>query len=203
MPRQDGRIEQGQSLKTAISARAWNRAQDAADIVLGQRYGLTEGNGVAASPAALVVPCLVSTTVQNVRVGHVVKIAAAGLTRVPTSVTGGGVATVNTLTAEVIQAVSLDYYPNAKVQLGVIVGGVTMPTPQANRIVQVCISGLCVARVRERAGNFLQGPVVRADDDADDLAGAAESCTCGSQRIIHYLGSVPQSQVLRFAVVLL
>jgi hypothetical protein len=39
MPRQDGRIEQGQSLKSAISARAWNRAQDAADIVLGQRYG--------------------------------------------------------------------------------------------------------------------------------------------------------------------
>lgn len=43
MPRQDGRIEQGQSLKTAISARAWNRAQDAADIVLGQRYGSTAG----------------------------------------------------------------------------------------------------------------------------------------------------------------
>jgi hypothetical protein len=40
MPRQDGRIEQGQSLKSAISARAWNRAQDAADIVLGQRYGV-------------------------------------------------------------------------------------------------------------------------------------------------------------------
>ena len=40
MPRQDGRIEQGQSLRSAISARAWNRAQDAADIVLSQRYGI-------------------------------------------------------------------------------------------------------------------------------------------------------------------
>lgn len=37
--RQDGRIEPGQSLKSAISARAWNRAQDAADLVLGDRVG--------------------------------------------------------------------------------------------------------------------------------------------------------------------
>jgi len=35
--RSDGRIESGQKLSTAISARAWNRAQDAADIVLGER----------------------------------------------------------------------------------------------------------------------------------------------------------------------
>lgn len=39
--RRDGRIEPGQPLKTAISATAWNRAQDAADVVLGQRPGLT------------------------------------------------------------------------------------------------------------------------------------------------------------------
>lgn len=35
MPRADGRIEPGQKLTSAISARAWNRAQQAADIVLG------------------------------------------------------------------------------------------------------------------------------------------------------------------------
>jgi len=40
MPRRpDGRIEPGQRLASAISARAWNRAQDAADIVLGERTG--------------------------------------------------------------------------------------------------------------------------------------------------------------------
>lgn len=36
-----GRIERGQPLGSAISARAWNRAQDAADIVFGQRAQLT------------------------------------------------------------------------------------------------------------------------------------------------------------------
>jgi len=39
MPRRDGRVEPGQPLATAFSARAWNRAQDAADQVLGQGTG--------------------------------------------------------------------------------------------------------------------------------------------------------------------
>lgn len=39
MARKDGRVEPGQPLSSAISARAWNRAQDAADVVLGQRPG--------------------------------------------------------------------------------------------------------------------------------------------------------------------
>lgn len=43
MRRADGRIEPGQPLAGAISARAWNRAQDAADIVLGARPGVTVG----------------------------------------------------------------------------------------------------------------------------------------------------------------
>jgi hypothetical protein len=56
MPRQDGRIEQGQSLRSAISARAWNRAQDAADIVLGQRYGTMAGPIRDGETATVVIP---------------------------------------------------------------------------------------------------------------------------------------------------
>lgn len=44
MARNDGRIEPGQRLSTAISARAWNRAQQAADVVLGAGTGAT-GDG--------------------------------------------------------------------------------------------------------------------------------------------------------------
>jgi hypothetical protein len=43
MARNDGRIEPGQKLSSAISARAWNRAQDAADVVLGVRPGAEAG----------------------------------------------------------------------------------------------------------------------------------------------------------------
>lgn len=45
MPRKDGRIEKGQSLRSAISARAWNRAQDAADLVLGPVPQANAGDG--------------------------------------------------------------------------------------------------------------------------------------------------------------
>ncbi len=45
MGRPDGRIEKGQRLGSAISARAWNRAQDAADVVLGVRPGF-EADGI-------------------------------------------------------------------------------------------------------------------------------------------------------------
>ena len=48
MSRPDGRIERGQSLRGAISARAWNRAQDAADLVLGANTGTAVSPG---SPA--------------------------------------------------------------------------------------------------------------------------------------------------------
>jgi hypothetical protein len=49
MARPDGRIEPGQSLKTALSATAWNRAQDAADIVLGARTSVVGGGATAGS----------------------------------------------------------------------------------------------------------------------------------------------------------
>ena len=54
MAKPDGRIEKGQRLSTAISARAWNRAQDAADIVLGVRPGVTAGSA-ASTPARVIV----------------------------------------------------------------------------------------------------------------------------------------------------
>lgn len=47
--RKDGRIEKGQKLATAISARAWNRSQQAADVVLGAQPG-------AGVPAGQAVP---------------------------------------------------------------------------------------------------------------------------------------------------
>jgi len=43
--RRDGRVEPGQPIRTAFSAAARNRAQDAADAVLGQRPGF-EADGV-------------------------------------------------------------------------------------------------------------------------------------------------------------
>jgi hypothetical protein len=49
MARNDGRIEKGQRLSSAISARAWNRAQQAADIVLGSQPGISSDGQVYSS----------------------------------------------------------------------------------------------------------------------------------------------------------
>lgn len=43
MARNDGRVEKGQSIRSAFSAKAWNRAQDAADIVLGVQPSIEGG----------------------------------------------------------------------------------------------------------------------------------------------------------------
>jgi hypothetical protein len=50
--RPDGRVEPGQRISSAFSARAWNRAQDAADVVLGAKTGATAGESVAFAKGA-------------------------------------------------------------------------------------------------------------------------------------------------------
>lgn len=88
MPRPDGRIEPGQPLRGAISARAWNRAQDAADLVLGA-YAGTEG-GSPGSPVLKPytwVYCKPSVTVARWGV-----LAITGMDITPTSSSGGATA---------------------------------------------------------------------------------------------------------------
>lgn len=63
MARQDGRLEPGQRLNGAISARAWNRALDAADIVLGDRYGVGGESGVGGIKPYTWAYCKASVTV--------------------------------------------------------------------------------------------------------------------------------------------
>jgi predicted RecA/RadA family phage recombinase len=87
MPRPDGRLEPGQPLRGAISARAWNRAQDAADLVLGANPG-TEG--VPGSPVLKPytwVYCKPSVTVARWGV-----LAITGVEITPTSSSGGATA---------------------------------------------------------------------------------------------------------------
>jgi hypothetical protein len=87
MARPDGRLEPGQPLRGAISARAWNRAQDAADLVLGANPG-TEG--VPGSPVLKPytwVYCKPSVTVARWGV-----LAITGVEITPTSSSGGATA---------------------------------------------------------------------------------------------------------------
>ena len=80
MSRPDGRIEPGQPLRSAISARAWNRAQDAADLVLGQQGGITAGTSAAVPRPYTWVHCKPSVTVARWDI-----VAITGVEVTPTS----------------------------------------------------------------------------------------------------------------------
>jgi hypothetical protein len=87
MPRPDGRIEPGQPLRGAISARAWNRAQDAADIVLGASTGTAVTPGSPVLKPYTWVYCKPSVTVAR---WGVLEITGVQIT--PTSSSGGATA---------------------------------------------------------------------------------------------------------------
>ena len=87
MPRPDGRIEPGQPLRGAISARAWNRAQDAADLVLGASTGTSVTPGSPVLKPYTWAYCKPSVTVARWGV-----LAITGVAITPTSSSGGATA---------------------------------------------------------------------------------------------------------------
>jgi hypothetical protein len=87
--RRDGRIDPGQKLAKAISARAWNRAQDAADIVLGQAPGVTADANTPYGPPFNYVYCRNNTSQTVPRFG-VMRIS--GVEVQPGAETAGGTA---------------------------------------------------------------------------------------------------------------
>jgi len=80
MARPDGRIEPGQPLRGAISAKAWNRAQDAADLVLGAGTGIEAGVGSMGNKPYTWVLCKPSVTVARWGI-----VAITGVEITPTS----------------------------------------------------------------------------------------------------------------------
>ena len=87
MARPDGRIEPGQPLGGAISARAWNRAQDAADLVLGASTGTSVTPGSPVLKPYTWVYCQPSVSVARWGV-----LAITGMAITPTSVAGDATA---------------------------------------------------------------------------------------------------------------
>jgi hypothetical protein len=208
MPRQDGRIEPGQKLSKAISARAWNRAQEAADIVLGRPQALPGDSKLI--PGQLVVPCYLTTPVT---VGTVVTIRP-GLFPPPGNAPNHSASDTftpfaNRIYATVAQPVPfVDIRTTRQTPLGVVIAGATLPSNGNPGFVQVCIAGLCVAKVRYRygAGNFIRAPVLREPTDtSENLYGVADESDCGPGRIIHYffnpISAGPPE--IRYAAVLL
>lgn len=98
MARNDGRVEKGQSIRSAFSAKAWNRAQDAADIVLGVRPGVEAEAGRLSQKPYTWVYCKPNVTVARWGI-----LAITGVEVTPTS-SDSDAATISFQDAPVITA---------------------------------------------------------------------------------------------------
>lgn len=80
MERGGGRVEQGQRIRGALSAQAWNRAQQAADIVLGAGAGVTAGTTVVSRYPAVVFPVKIqpALTVDLKQAGYAIELSSFG-----------------------------------------------------------------------------------------------------------------------------
>jgi hypothetical protein len=83
MGRADGRVRPGQNISTAFSARSWNRAQDAADLVLGERASQAAGDVEALQRAPNIV------VIRNTTNSAVERFGVLGISGVDIDPTGG------------------------------------------------------------------------------------------------------------------
>ena len=202
MPRPDGRIEPGQPLRGAISARAWNRAQDAADLVLGVNTGVTAGIGqydISRLVAAVQVPgqCSPGTAVYIT--------GAVPARRLGTQNTSGTLAppyeggfAVEYLSGFVA---SLDN-AGSPWPIGVTIDGYNTLDLLSSSVVRCVIRGLAVVRVRLFSSShyFAVPPFKKGNENNDSgrYTGILDSspCACaGSVRVISYDVAAPASNV--------
>lgn len=163
--RRDGRIEPGQPLRSAISASAWNRAQDAADLVLGQRprFG-AEAGAAAQSPYTAVV-------VKNTTANDLPRWGVLGITGIDVApsagpqfeampVLSGGVPTATTneafgIAVEPIRAGGYGRFAVAgvvQVRLEVTTGSDTAAGPKSGSVAELRTGGVGAAVLWRESG---------------------------------------------------
>ena len=198
MAKPDGRIEKGQRLSTAISARAWNRAQDAADIVLGVRPGVSAG-----PLSTLGLPCVKAILNDKgyfgeVRVfGDVTPSDNYILPNMPASVSPLGPTTIETLgNATDAEKKLLNYkFPaNSRSEAGI---GQSQDAILLQRKFAICIgndsndyamSGFAITRIRVTQEKHRRArlPMVIGHSSDSQVAGCLDSAWWGPAEIIGY-----------------
>ena len=172
MARADGRVRSGQNLTTAFSARAWNRAQDAADIVLGDRSGLAADSG--RTERAVNIIRVQNNSGQDVPIHGVLSLSA------PQILPAGG-----QLTGTDSAAGRAKQFHEAIVMVGVIPGAndsrfcVTLEPIANNSYGRAAVAGAIACKVKlPTSGTFVYA--VTRQGDATQLLAAS----CGPVRLL-------------------
>lgn len=181
------RVEKGQPISHAFTAMGWNRAQDAADIVLGVT------NNKVAPPAVpykygFVLPIELDETADQVyEVGTAVKITGylAMDDADDDGNAGQGDKTIlRHLKGEVATARELNDFETQAVVFPEPFGVCSQPIREGDDVAQVVVSGVAVARVRfiSSLHRYVCLPSKRGDDETD--AGVLETSDTGYARAI-------------------
>jgi len=198
--RQDGRIEPGQKLSGAISARAWNRAQDAADIVLGERTGFGAEPGAGLPERLFRSVRLIGFESFQIRFGMIVDISfRLGFVGLPGNVPNFGArppTSIGLNNATVSSPVAfVDRRITANLNFGVLCGGSSNAGTTSSSV--ICTHGTCLAMVRKNPGGFLPRvrlPVIRYESDTEqNLRGVAEDSDCGPAELVRWTNIKPFS----------
>lgn len=187
MAKPDGRIEKGQRLSTAISARAWNRAQDAADIVLGVRPGVAAAEQMYSQPYVSALVNIDNATEEYPHGGVCIELLDAAWDAPAGNVSGAfpsAIARANQTTylkgeiAEVTDLIAYETY-NSVVPRAFAVS--VEPIAIGQTVVRCAVAGLVVAAIRSLSSHhqFVALPKKRSDPDPLAIKGLLESSDCG------------------------
>lgn len=185
MPRYDGRIEPGQKINSAISARAWNRAQEAADIVL--------QSNPSARGGPVMVPSLPCVKVALPVIGYF------GEVRVPSN-TGTSTASLTTPSMPVSSTRLANLSNNEKKMVTFLNVPTELTAAGMNFITKlfICvgnndnvyaISGFAITRLRVWSNDhrYARPPVNLGS--TSEVAGSLDSAFFGPARIVGYFTS--------------
>jgi hypothetical protein len=187
MARPDGRIEKGQRLGSAISARAWNRAQDAADHVLGVRPGFEAGS-LSLLDYAIVVPVQLNAA-PGINYSHVgIPIKISGCEVFGTTAAPAGLKLLRGQIAEPTDMRNTTMLPAPEMFALTV-----EPMKSGETLVVRCaIKGLAVARVRQFADTdrYVALPTRRATaETVESLRGTLETSAAGYGRLVAVINS--------------
>lgn len=201
MPDPRRHVSPGQKLSLAAAQVNWINEQMRRPVATDVQAG------DVTFPGTVVAVCSLSSTIDNVLPGHVVRLTGSASHVLPGTgeVDSKRTARAFALSGEVVIPCSFDNYDDSSRHLGVIVGGSTMPQDGDTTMVRVAIAGMCIARVHWfGAGSYIRGPVLRVEnEDPDTWTGYAEQSSCGPHRLLSPLGAIDDDAERQWCVVLL
>lgn len=186
MARADGRLEPGQPLRGAISARAWNRAQDAADVVLGATPSQLADGQSYSYPFVAALINIPAASVAYPHGGVAIQIGGASWSVNTTSSQqwprAEQTTAINYLAGTIAVPKSLIQYETQSTILPQMFAVTVEPISLGQTVVRCAVAGICVAAIRDIASShrYAALPTLRsAQDSAAARTGLLETSDCG------------------------